>query len=220
MENILSLTEENYLKIIYKIENESQAEVSTNSIAEKTSTKAASVSDMLKKLSQKDLIHYVKYQGVTLTDKGKKEALMIIRKHRLWEVFLVSKLQFPWDEVHEIAEQLEHIQSRNLIDRLDKFLGFPKFDPHGDPIPDVHGVISQKKQAYISEMEIGRKSKVLGVKDTSPLFLRYLDKIGIGIGSEFEVTDKVEYDQSVEIKINDKIRIISKEVAQNIYTIE
>lgn len=144
-----SLTEENYIKAIYKLCEKSADAVSTNAIAEKMHTKAASVSDMLKKLSKKKLINYRKYQGVTLTAKGEKLALAIVRKHRLWELFLVQKLNFKWDEVHDIAEQLEHIQSDELVKRIDKFLDHPKFDPHGDPIPDVNGKLHPQRSRLL-----------------------------------------------------------------------
>src|SRR6476620_10565441 len=137
----MTFSEENYLKTIYHITSSSGAEVSTNAIAEKMETKASSVTDMLKKLADKDLVHYKKYQGVSLTDKGLHSAKMIVRKHRLWEIFLVEKLAFSWDEVHDIAEQLEHIKSEQLVNKLDAFLNFPTEDPHGDPIPNAEGNI-------------------------------------------------------------------------------
>ena len=145
MSTIHSFTEENYLKAIYHLSTGNNSVVSTNQIAEITNTKAASVTDMLKKLAEKKLINYIKYQGVTLTEAGKNAAVNIVRKHRLWEVFLVEKLGFKWDEVHDIAEELEHINSESLINRLDDFLGNPAADPHGDPIPDRSGTIHQKK---------------------------------------------------------------------------
>lgn len=221
----LSFTEENYIKLIYRASkispDKGDIEVTTNEIAELTQTKPASVSDMLKKLAVKGLINYVKYQGVTLTSKGEAQALLVIRKHRLWEVFLVDKLEFSWDQVHEIAEQLEHIQSDELIKRLDKFLGYPQYDPHGDPIPNDKGELNNKKQVYLIEMKIGDSGDVVGVKETSPLFLRYLDKIGVNIGAHIEIVDKIEFDHSIEIKVNkDRVIIISKDIAQNIYTLE
>ena len=135
----MTFSEENYLKTIYHLTTSLSTEISTNAIAEMMETKASSVTDMLKKLAEKDLVHYKKYQGVFLTPKGKLAAKMIVRKHRLWEVFLVEKLDFSWDEVHEVAEQLEHIQSKKLIDKLDQFLEYPSIDPHGDPIPNAKG---------------------------------------------------------------------------------
>lgn len=215
---MLSQTEENYLKGIYKLSLNQKEGVSTNSIADKLDTKPASVSDMLKKLANKELINYIKYKGVTLSDSGYKEALKILRKHRLWEVFLVEKLDFNWDEVHEIAEQLEHIKSPLLTQRLDSYLGFPKFDPHGDPIPNEAGEITSQKKVLLSKLEIGDSGKVVGVQDSSSVFLKYLDKMNISLGMMISISDKLEFDNSLEIKIqNNRSIIISKEVAHNIY---
>ena len=175
---------------------------------------------MLKKLAQKDLINYVKYQGVTLTDQGRKYALSIIRKHRLWEVFLVDKLGFRWDEIHEIAEQLEHVQSSLLTDRLDAFLNYPEFDPHGDPIPNAKGQISSLRQVFLCDMESGKTGTIAGVKDSSTLFLQYLEKIGIGIGSSFRIMDKISFDKSVEILVDNRKILVSREVAANLFSME
>ncbi len=213
-----SYTEENYIKAIYKLSASGTEAVNTNAIAEVLQTKAASVSDMLRKLSAKNIIDYVKYRGVTLTPAGKRHALQIIRKHRLWEVFLVDKLKFNWDEVHEVAEELEHIQSVLLIKRLDEYLNFPKFDPHGDPIPTEEGEINEKLQVLVSELKIKDTGVVIGVKDTQPSFLQYLDKIGIYLGAKIKVLDKAEYDKSLEITIENKKDLrISNEVAKNIF---
>lgn len=218
---MLSFSEENHIKAIYHLSNHANEVVNTNSIAEALSTKAASVSDMLKKLSQKDLIEHVKYQGVKLTEQGKTAALGIIRKHRLWEVFLVQKLGFTWDEVHDIAEQLEHVNSPLLTDRLDKFLGYPRFDPHGDPIPDNKGNMMLHNQVHLCDLGINKKGKVLGVKDGQSSFLQYLDKLGVKIGSMILVKEFIEFDSSMEIVIdNQKTTTISKETAKNIYVNE
>lgn len=152
---MFTYSEENYIKTIFHLEQKALEGVSTNAIAEQMDTKASSVTDMIKKLSEKGVINYVKYQGVTLTQEGRKTALSIIRKHRLWEVFLVETLDFSWDEVHEIAEQLEHIHSEKLIDRLDKLLDFPKYDPHGDPIPTKDGTFSERDKILLSELTVG-----------------------------------------------------------------
>lgn len=213
---MLTYTEENYIKAIYHLSVDNKT-VRTNAISEVMKTKPASVSDMLKKLSDKSYIHYEKYQGVSLTKKGKIEALQVVRKHRLWEVFLVEKLQFNWDEVHEIAEQLEHIQSKLLIERLDGFLGFPSSDPHGDPIPNAKGEIPVLKQVPLSEVEIGSNCKVLGMKEHSTAFLQYLDKLGLNIGTSLKVMDRIVFDASMELKVNDKkTTVVSYEVAKNI----
>ncbi|CAA9251738.1 MAG: Mn-dependent transcriptional regulator MntR [uncultured Adhaeribacter sp.] len=214
---MLSYTEENYIKTIYKLAAGGAREVNTNAIAEILQTKAASVSDMLRKLSSKDIIFYVKYRGVSLTPAGQKIALQIIRKHRLWEVFLVDKLHFTWDEVHEVAEELEHIKSPLLIQRLDAFLQFPRVDPHGDPIPTEAGDIYQPEQMLAADLPLHATATVSGVKDTQPLFLQHLDKIGIYLGAPLQVTDRIAYDQSLEINIeNKKTILISHEVARNI----
>ncbi len=213
-----SFTEENYLKAIYKIAEKIDNEgVSTNEIAFAMSTKAASVTDMLKKLADKSLIDYKKYQGVKLTSKGEKVAVDIIRKHRLWELFLVDKLGFKWDEVHDIAEQLEHIQSDELIDRLDSYLDFPKYDPHGDPIPNKSGIFASKKMLDLFEMPVGFKGQISGVSDHSPVFLKHLEKIGITLGVEIKVEDKNQFDNSFWISVANADPIfISKEVTKNL----
>ena len=172
-------TTEDYLKAIFKLSGPLKKGVSTNAISEELSTKASSVSDMVKKLSDKKLVHYVKYQGTTLTKEGEKIALKVIRKHRLWEVFLVEKLKFGWDEIHEIAEQLEHIRSPKLIDKLDAHLGFPKNDPHGDPIPDKDGLFPKLEEFKLNELEIGETVILIGVSEDSKDFLNFLDKIGL-----------------------------------------
>src|SRR5690606_30039252 len=178
---MFTYSEENYIKAIFHLQHISVEGVSTNAIADQMDTKASSVTDMIKKLAEKDLINYVKYQGVTLTEKGRKTALSIIRKHRLWEVFLVEKLDFTWDEVHEVAEQLEHIHSEKLIDRLDKLLDFPKFDPHGDPIPSKDGKFQERDKILLSELPVGEGGICVGVKDSSSSFLKFLDKNGIAL---------------------------------------
>jgi DtxR family Mn-dependent transcriptional regulator len=212
-----SFTEENYLKTIYHLSSTNSLVVSTNQIAEITNTKAASVTDMLKKLSEKKLINYIRYQGVTLTESGKNAALNIIRKHRLWEFFLVEKLGFKWDEVHEIAEELEHINSESLINRLDDFLGNPSVDPHGDPIPDRKGAIQQKKMIRISEMNQSECGIISGVSEHSSIFLKLLEKLGLTLGTHVLVREKNEFDGSVIIQINEQNdQSISRELAKNI----
>ncbi|SCY19774.1 metal-dependent transcriptional regulator [Flavobacterium caeni] len=213
----MTFSEENYLKTIYHLTTLLDGEVSTNAIAEKMETKASSVTDMLKKLAEKQLIHYKKYQGVSLTPNGLLAAKMIVRKHRLWEVFLVEKLDFAWDEVHEIAEQLEHIQSDQLINRLDDFLGNPTEDPHGDPIPDVHGRIVKIDKQLLSELHEGQSGICVGVKDTSSEFLQYLDKQGIALGSRIDVLVRETFDQSLRIKVGGKELMISNKIAGNLF---
>lgn len=214
---MLTFVEENYLKAIYRLSVNSKESVTTTAIADQLKTSPGSVTDMAKKLSAKKLIHHEKYQGVELTDTGKSVALSVIRKHRLWEVFLVEKLEFSWDEVHEVAEQLEHIHSDKLIEKLDKFLGFPTTDPHGDPIPDINGKIKQVKKQPLEEIKIGDKVKFVAVKESDPKFLQYLDKVGMVLGDKIAVQDIIEYDGSYQIAVNRaKPLMISKEVAKNI----
>jgi DtxR family Mn-dependent transcriptional regulator len=217
--NPISMTtsEENYLKVIYHLSQVSPKGVNTNAIAGMLETKASSVTDMLKKLSDKDLVSYQKYQGVTLTEKGFLSAKMIVRKHRLWEVFLVDKLQFSWDEVHEIAEELEHIQSMALIDKLDAFLGYPDFDPHGDPIPNRQGEIKKTAKLLLSEAELNQEYHCVGVKDSSSEFLKYLDKQKIALGSVFKVIEKESFDDTLTVEINAQEKIISNKIANNLY---
>lgn len=213
----MTFSEENYLKAIYHLTVVSNSEVSTNAIAEMMETKASSVTDMLKKLAEKDLVNYKKYRGVSLTEPGKLAAKMIVRKHRLWEVFLVEKLDFSWDEVHDIAEQLEHIKSEKLINKLDDFLGNPTEDPHGDPIPNAEGQIVKIEKHLLSELEVNQIGICVGVKDTSSEFLKYLDKQGIALGSRIEVIGKESFDLSVRIKVDDRGLSISNKIASNLY---
>ncbi len=213
----MTLSEENYLKAIYHLEPLSKKGVTTNALAEEMQTKASSVTDMVKKLSEKGYAHHKKYQGVTLTNKGKGIAIDIIRKHRLWEVFLVNKLNFSWDEVHEVAEQLEHIKSKKLISQLDAFLEFPTHDPHGDPIPDKTGKINTVDKILLSEAKTGDHCICVGVQDSSSNFLKYLDKNKIALGSAFEVSHKEPFDNSVTIRIENRDLIISNIITSNLF---
>lgn len=215
---MLSFVEENYLKAIYHLSNSGEESVTTNALAEEMQTTPASVSDMVRKLSKKEVVHYKKYQGVNVSEEGKLIALHVIRKHRLWEVFLVEKLDFNWDEVHDVAEQLEHIKSPLLIQRLDEFLGFPKYDPHGDPIPDENGQFTESKREQLSMIEMGITGIVVAVEDSGTSFLKYLDKVGISIGTKITVVDITEFDGSMDITIDQKKSItVSKTVADNIW---
>jgi DtxR family transcriptional regulator, Mn-dependent transcriptional regulator len=213
-----SFTEENYLKAIFKLSAEDPEGVTTNAIADLLNTKASSVTDMIKKLSEKKLVNYVKYQGVTLTKKGKKIATDILRKHRLWEVFLVNHLNFKWDEVHDLAEQLEHINSEKLIDNLDKFLDYPKFDPHGDPIPDKEGNIYHHREVSLNDLEEKKSGIIVGVKDHTAGFLQYLEGTKLLLGTKVKVLKKFTYDDSILISIGTgKELTISNKVSRNLY---
>lgn len=212
-----SFTEENYLKAIFKLFEQLEKPVSTNAIAGEMATSAASVSDMLKKLRDKELINYEKYKGVTLTESGDEIATRLIRRHRLWEVFLVEKLDFSWDEIHDIAEELEHINSRKLTNQLDAFLGFPKFDPHGDPIPDKDGNFTARKQVLLSDAKVN-KGVIVGVNEHSTPFLQQLNRLELVLGTTIEIIEKFEYDGSLHIKINEESeQTISGKMAQNIF---
>ena len=218
MKQPLSSTEENYLKAIFKVCERSDKPASTNDVAILLNTKAASVTDMLKRLSEKSLINYMKYKGVTLTDNGKKIATSLIRKHRLWEVFLTDKLSFGWEEVHEIAEQLEHIQSEELTNRLEEFLDHPKFDPHGDPIPDREGKFEYRQQVLLADLNKNTNSVIVGVNEHGTEFLQYLEKLNLILGSKLVVLDTFTYDNSLLVRVNDQSeQTISAKVAKNIF---
>jgi DtxR family Mn-dependent transcriptional regulator len=212
-----SFTEENYLKAIYKLSERESEKITTNSIATMLDTKAASVTDMIKKLSDKKLLKYEKYKGVTLTEKGRLIAVETVRKHRLWEVFLYDKLRFGWEEVHDIAEQLEHIHSELLINKLDDFLGNPTHDPHGDPIPSKNGEIQKSNFVLLSSIKLKQKTVLSGVVDHSAPFLKHLEKTGLLLGKQLEVLEINEYDESVLVSINNAKGIyLSRDVAKNI----
>lgn len=214
----LSSTEENYLKAILKLSLQSEDLVGTNAISNRMDIAAASVTDMLRKLADKKLIHYEKYKGVALTEEGLKLANNLVRKHRLWETFLVDKLGFQWDEVHEIAEQLEHVKSEHLIHKLDDFLGNPKFDPHGDPIPDSRGEIMSRKRMILSEVLQEATVVVLGVKDSSSSFLQFLNKLNISLGTRMVVKELQSYDQSMKVALDSHQELmLSKQVCENLY---
>jgi len=213
---MFSQAEENYLKAIYALEEKPQKNISTNILANKTQTKASSVTDMLKKLSVKQLVTYKKYQGVQLTKTGKEAALKVVRKHRLWEYFLVNKLNYGWEEVHDIAEQLEHIKSDTLIDKLEKFLKSPKFDPHGDPIPDKDGKIMQTKTVNLLKLKVGQKGVLDNLKDSSDEFLKYLNKKNLALRDRIKVIDIEPFDNSIHIETKTHQLVISKKVAGNL----
>ena len=214
---MFTLSEENYLKTIYHLGLNSEIGVSTNEIAKKMQTKASSVTDMIKKLSDKNLVVYKKYKGVKITDFGRNMAANIVRKHRLWEVFLVEKLNFSWDEVHEVAEQLEHIKSPKLINELDALLGFPKQDPHGDPIPDKEGNYYPLEKKLLATLGLGEKGICVGVNDSSSSFLQFLDKQKIALGNEIKVLGKEPFDDSIQIQIANRELSISNKIANNLY---
>ncbi|MDP1842162.1 MAG: metal-dependent transcriptional regulator [Sediminibacterium sp.] len=215
---MLSFTEENYLKSLFQltVESATKAEAGTNELAAHLGVKPATVNDMLKKLKEKNLVKYEKYSKSSLSKEGKKIAIEIIRKHRLWETFLVEKLAFTWDEVHEVAEQLEHIQSKKLIDKIDELLNFPVADPHGDCIPNAKGEMNILPRKTLSEELVGHQCKMVGVKDNSAEFLKYVDKLGLSINQTIKVKAKQAYDDQIDIEVNGKKHSISPKFAEQI----
>lgn len=212
-----SFTEENYLKAIYKLQETNGEVVATSALAQVMGVHAPSVTDMLKRMAGKKLVTYQKSKGVKLTERGRQVAVGIIRNHRLWEVFLVDKLGYKWDEVHDLAEQLEHIHSEDLTNKLDKFLGFPIADPHGDPIPDANGVLPKSKAVLLSTLKINEQGTFTGVTDHTAAFLNYLDKAGISLGNIIKVKDIEEFDQTYTILLKDqKDTVISHKVANSL----
>jgi DtxR family transcriptional regulator, Mn-dependent transcriptional regulator len=211
-----SSSKENYLKTIFHLQRESGT-VSTNEVAGALKTRPASVTDMLKKLKQQKLLIYERYRGFKLTHEGKRVAIQIIRKHRLWEYFLVEKLHFGWDEVHEVAEELEHVSSKKLIDRLDSYLGSPQTDPHGDPIPDMQGNLIALPQQSLSDMPVNKPARVSGIASQTSAMLELLQHKNIGIGTRVEIKKKFPFDNSIEIKIHKQpVITVSEQVAKNI----
>jgi DtxR family transcriptional regulator, Mn-dependent transcriptional regulator len=209
-------SEENYLKAIFHLQGE-EGTVTTNELAEKLQTRAASVTDMMKKLHAKKLLHYKPYYGFSLSPEGKKIAVHVIRRHRLWEFFLSEKLKFEWNEVHELAEELEHVSSRQLVDRLDEFLGFPQFDPHGDPIPDSKGRIRNINKIALIDLPLHRQAEVCQVTNQSDEMLELLNHKNISIGTRLEVKKHFEFDHTIEIKIKGTTSMISEQLAKNIF---
>lgn len=217
----LSFTEENYLKTLLHLTvlTRTKTEVGTNEIASYLELKPATVNDMLKKLKEKQLVNYERYGKISLTETGKLAGMEVIRKHRLWETFLFKKLSFSWDEVHEVAEQLEHIQSTKLIDRLDAFLEFPKVDPHGDPIPNAQGEIEIFNYKTLNDLDLGQKSQLMGVKDNTSSFLQYVNKLGLRIGEQIELVSREEYDDLLHIRVNQQEYTVSKKFAEHIFVV-
>lgn len=217
---MLSYTEENYLKALLKITfDNDNTEVGTNELAQILAVKPATANDMLKKLKEKGLVDYEKYGKISLSKTGNKNAIEILRKHRLWETFLYQKFEFSWDEIHEVAEQLEHIQSTKLIDKLDKFLDYPEFDPHGDPIPNKKGEIKVRYKKTLSDVAVGKSCKMVAVKDNSSSFLQYVVKVGLGINNKIKVLSKQEYDSLLVIEVNAVQSSVSQKFAENIFVV-
>ncbi len=218
---MLSQTEENYLKALFHLTSEiaGKTEAGTNELAATLNVKPATVNDMLKKLKKKKLIVYEKYGKISLTASGKKQAIEVVRKHRLWETFLYEKLEFSWDEVHEVAEQLEHIHSAKLIERLEKFLDYPEFDPHGDVIPNAKGELKQQERKTLSQVAVGKTCKLVAVKDNSASFLQYVVQVGLGLSSKIKIVSRQKFDGTLEIEVNGKKSVVSERFAENIFIV-
>ncbi len=215
-------SEENYLKALYQIGYEQGAagEAGTNELAAELGLKPATVNEMLKRLKGKAWVDYEKYGKIRLTQAGRTIALEIIRKHRLWETFLLEKLEFTWDEVHEVAEQLEHIQSRKLVDQIDKLLGYPSFDPHGDPIPNAAGEVAAITKQTLSDLAPGGSARMVGVKDDTASFLQYLDTIGLALNRRIRLVSRNEYDGLLQIEVNGVACNVSPKFAEHIWVVE
>lgn len=218
---MVSQAEENYLKALFHLTNEikDKTEAGTNELADALDVTPATTNNMLKKLKEKKLVTYEKYGKITLTKEGRSLAVEIVRKHRLWETFLYEKLNFTWDEVHEVAEQLEHIKSAKLVEQLEKFLDYPEIDPHGDPIPNDEGEIKFIRRKTLAEIEVGKICKLIAVKDNSSPFLQYVVKLGLGLSSEIKIISRQEFDGTMEIEVDKTRSTISKKVAQNLFVI-
>lgn len=217
---ILSYTEENYLKTIFNIGlDNGLEEVGTNEVAQALSVKPASVNEMLKKLKEKELVSYEKYGKITLNKLGEEIAINIVRRHRLWETFLYETLDFSWDEVHEVAEELEHIKSKKLVDKLDKFLEYPEYDPHGDPIPNAKGELKKQSKKTLVDIEVGKGCKMVAVKDNSSPFLQYVVGLGLGINNHIKVISRAEFDGLTVIEINGEQKSVSHKFSSNIYVV-
>jgi DtxR family Mn-dependent transcriptional regulator len=212
-----SVSEENYIKAIFRLQH-GDSTVTTNELSAELRAKPASITDMMKKLRTKKLVHYEAYKGFRLTAEGRKAGLMIIRRHRLWEFFLSEKLKFTWDEVHELAEELEHVSSKKLIDKLDEFLGFPRYDPHGDPIPDANGKIEASRQVALTALPLNKPATVCHVSDQSSSMLELLGHKKIAIGTRVELKKQFDFDGSMDVRVGRQQTVnISKQLAQNIY---
>jgi DtxR family Mn-dependent transcriptional regulator len=211
-----SLADENYLKAVFHLSGDKAAP--TGLLAEYLNVSAASVTDKMKRLQEKGYVNYQKSRGVVLTETGTRIALNVIRKHRLWEQFLVSVLGFKWDEVHEIAEQLEHIDSDELVERIDRYLGYPKVDPHGDPIPDKKGEISEPDLVLLGEVTEGRSARIAAVANHDPEFLQFLDKKGLILHQELTLKSREPYDGTLILALEGKKNVtLSERVASQIW---
>jgi DtxR family Mn-dependent transcriptional regulator len=217
MQHFAHHSEENYLKTLYKLEDKQVRKVNNIALSKALDLNPATVLEMVRKMSDRKLVTVLSDKTIQLTDKGKKKALQIIRKHRLWEVFLVEKLNYKWNEVHDLAEQLEHIESDDLVKRLESFLGFPSTDPHGDPIPDENGKLKKIKTQPLNAAPVRKKLTIVSLANSSNEFLKYLDKIGLAIGDTIEIFEIEEFDRSVTVTHKKTSIVLSNEVASNLF---
>lgn len=213
-----TISKENYIKTVYQLDSESDQSVTTSQIAQTLDITNAATSEMAKKLAENGLLNYEKYKGVELTDNGKQMALNIIRRHRLWELFLIEVLGLTWGEVHDEAELLEHTTSDFLIDKIDRFLNYPKFDPHGYPIPDKNGILPEFSSGIpLKDTEPGKFYKVLRVDDKQAGMIEYISRLGISLMCEIRLIEKLSFDNSVMIEINGNSHLISEKVSEKIF---
>ncbi len=216
MQHFAQHFEENYLKTLFKLEDRQAQKVNNIALSKALNLNPASVLEMIRKLNTKDMVTILPDKSIQLTDQGKKRALSIIRKHRIWEVFLVDKLNYKWNEVHDLAEQLEHIESEDLVRRLEAFLGYPAFDPHGDPIPDENGQIKKVESLPLNVAPIKHNVTIVRLANSSDEFLKYLDKVGLAIGGTLQVEEIEDFDKSVTIIHKKSSITLSNEAAKNI----
>jgi len=216
MSHFVHQIEENYLKELYKLSHKEIKKVNNIALAKAMGLNPATVLEMVRKLAERKLVELAQDKSIQLSEKGRKKALLIIRKHRLWEVFLVNKLNYKWSEVHELAEQLEHIGTEDLVNRLEEFLGYPAFDPHGDPIPDRNGKIKKNNSIPLSTVTKEKFYKVISLADTADSFLDYLSGLNIEPGTKVKVIDHLDYDNSYTLSVNKKNIQVTEKVARNI----
>ncbi|MCC6816746.1 MAG: metal-dependent transcriptional regulator [Saprospiraceae bacterium] len=217
---MLTFTEENYLKALFQLSAEKGIDqVGTTELAQHLNLKPASINDMLKKLKEKNFVETERYSKITLTDEGKRRGAEIMRRNRIWETFLYDKLDFTWDEVQEVAEQLEHVSSKKLIDKLYDLLESPEFDPHGNPIPDLNGNLKVQFRKTLAEVETGQSCKMVAVKESSNSFLQCVMNLGLVLNNKITVVRRQEFDDLLDIEINGRIHTVSQKLAQNIYVL-
>jgi DtxR family Mn-dependent transcriptional regulator len=213
-----SISKEDYLKTLYMLSVDADSRVSTLAIANRLGISNAATSEMAKRLGDFGLVKYVRYKGVQLTKKGEKSALEVIRRHRLWEMFLMETLDLSWNEIHEEAEILEHNSSDFLMEQIDSYLDFPKFDPHGDPIPDSNGKLPEMPEnVKLKDAEVGERYRIVRVDHRHKELVDYFLKLKLKLNQEIEVIDRLEFDHSVSVKLNGSTHTFSEKIAGMLY---